>query len=169
VSPHISLLHRSDQKDTHNDNPTKTQILAGKFFPEGGQADLSDINNEMPVNHMLNISSTISAEQIEQAIHRLPNGKVSGPDNIPNEVLKVVAPLIKENLAQAISKCFTKGATPRSFRESITVVLRKKRKKNYSLPSSYRPITLENTITKLMKKLVTERIANTTEVHGLLP
>jgi len=168
VSSHISLLHRSDQEDTHNDNPTKAQILTGKFFSEERQADLSDINNEMPVNHMLNISSTISAEQIEQAIHRLSNDKVPGSDNIPNEVLKVVASLIKEDLTQAISKCFTKGATPRSFRESITVVLQKKRKKNYSLSSSYRPITLENTIAKLMKKLVTERIADTTEVHGLL-
>jgi len=77
----------------------------------------------MSANHMLNISSTISAEQIEQAIHRLPNGKVSGSDNISNEVLKVVASLIKKNLTQAISKCFTKGATPRSFWEFTTVVL----------------------------------------------
>ena len=169
ASPHIPPLRRSDQEDAHDDNPTKAQILAGKFFPEGGQADLSDINNEMPANRMLDIPSTISAEQIEQAIHRLPNGKAPGPDNIPNEVLKVVAPFIKDDLAQAISKCFTKGATPGSFRESTTVVLRKERKKDYSLPSSYRPIALENTIAKLMEKLVAERIADATEVHGLLP
>jgi len=169
ASSHISFLRRSDQEDTHDDNPTKAQILAGKFFSEEGQANLSNINNEMPANHMLDISSTISAEQIEQAIHRLPNGKVPGSDNIPNEVLKMVAPLIKEDLAQAISKCFTKGATPRSFQESTTVVLQKKRKKDYFLPSSYRPIALENTITKLMKKLVAERIADATEAHDLLP
>jgi len=169
ASSHISFLHRSDQEDTHDNNPTKAQILAGKFFSEGGQANLSNINNEMPANHMLNISSTISAEQIEQAIHRLPNGKVPGPDNISNEVLKMVASLIKKDLTQAISKCFIKGVTPRSFQESTTVVLQKKRKKNYFLPSSYRPITLKNTIAKLMEKLVTERIADATEVHGLLP
>jgi len=140
----------------------------GKFFSEEKQANLSNINNEMPANCMLNIPSIISAEQIEQTIHRLLNGKVSGSDNISNEVLKVVAPLIKKNLTQAISKCFTKGVTPRSFQEFITVVLQKKRKKNYFLPSSYCLITLENTITKLMKKLVTEQIADTTEVHDLL-
>jgi len=168
ASSHISSLHRSDQEDTHDDNPIKTQILVRKFFSEGEQANLSNINNEMPANHMLDISSIISAKQIEQTIHRLPNGKVSESDNIPNEVLKVVTPLIKKNLTQAISKCFTKGATLRSFWEFTTVVLQKKRKKNYFLPSSYRLITLKNTITKLMKKLVTEWITNATEMHDLL-
>jgi len=95
----------------------------GKFFSEERQANLSNINNEMSANHMLNISSTISAEQIEQTIHRLSNDKVFGSDNISNEVLKVVAPLIKKNLTQAISKCFTKSATSRSFQEFTTVVL----------------------------------------------
>jgi hypothetical protein len=37
---------------------------------------------------MLDISSTITSEQVEQAIHRLPNGKAPGPDGIPNEVLR---------------------------------------------------------------------------------
>jgi len=69
----------------------------------------------MSANHMLDISSTISAEQIEQTIHRLSNGKVSGSDNISNEVLKVVTSLIKKNLTQAINKCFIKNATPRNF------------------------------------------------------
>jgi len=47
-----------------------------KFFSEEKQANLNNINNEMSVNHMLNISSIISAEQIEQTIHRLLNDKV---------------------------------------------------------------------------------------------
>ncbi len=118
---------------------------------------------------MFDILSTISAEQIEQTIHRLPNGKASGPDSIPNEVLKAMAPVIKDDLGQAVSKCFTSGATPESFRESTTVVLRKERKRDYSLPSSYRPIAFGNTIAKLMEKLVAERIADATEAHNLLP
>jgi len=168
ASPHIPPLRRTDRDDTSNDNILKAQILAEKFFPEGGQADLSDIDGETPANHMLDISSTITSEQVEQAIHRLPNGKAPGPDGIPNEVLKEVAHVIKDDLAQAISKCFASGATPETFRKSITVVLRKERKKDYSLPSSYRPIALENTIAKLMEKLVAERIADATEAYSLL-
>jgi len=127
-----------------------------KFFSEEKQANLNNINNEMFVNYMLNISSIISAEQIEQTIYRLLNDKVFESDNISNEVFKMMISLIKKNFTQAISKCFIKNATSRSFQEFITVVLQKKRKKNYFLSSSYCLITLKNTITKLMKKLITE-------------
>jgi len=72
---------------------------------------------------MLNISSIISAEQIEQTIHRLLNDKVFESDNISNEVLKMMISLIKKNLTQAISKCFIKSVTPKSFQKFITVVL----------------------------------------------
>jgi len=94
-----------------------------KFFSEERQANLSNINNEMFVNHMFDISSIISAEQIEQTIHKLLNDKASESDNISNEVLKMVILLIKKNLTQAISKCFIKSVTPRSFQKFITVVL----------------------------------------------
>jgi len=127
-----------------------------KFFSKKKQVNLSNINNEMFANHMLDISSIISAEQIEQTIHKLLNDKVFESDNISNEVLKMMISLIKKNLAQAISKCFIKSATSRSFQKFITVVLQKKRKKNYFLSSSYCFITLKNTITKLMKKLITK-------------
>jgi len=127
-----------------------------KFFSEERQTNLSNINNEMFVNYMFDISSIISAEQIKQTIHRLLNDKVSESDNISNEVLKMMISLIKKNLTQAISKCFIKRVTSKSFQKFITVVLQKKRKKNYSLSSSYHLITLKNTITKLMKKLITE-------------
>jgi len=139
-----------------------------KFFSEEKQANLNNINNEMSVNHMLDISSIISAEQIEQTIYRLLNDKVFESDNISNEVLKMMISLIKKNLTQAISKCFIKSATLRSFQKFITVVLQKKRKKNYFLSSSYHLITLKNTITKLMKKLITEQIVNTTEMYDFL-
>ena len=46
ASPHIPPLRRTDRDNTSNDNILKAQILAEKFFPEGGQADLSDIDGE---------------------------------------------------------------------------------------------------------------------------
>jgi hypothetical protein len=39
----------------------------------------------MSANHMLNISFTVTSEQIEQAIHKLLNDKASESDNISND------------------------------------------------------------------------------------
>jgi len=44
------------------------------------------------------------------------------------------------------------------------IVLQKVKKKDYSLPGSYRLITLENTLGKLLEKIVIERIQEAAEV-----
>jgi len=115
MSFYILFLHRSDQKDTYDDNSIKIQIQMKKFFSEEKQVNLSNIDNEMSANYMFDILSIISAEQIEQTIYRLLNDKVFESDNISNEVLKIMISLIKKNLTQTISKSFIKKMTSRSF------------------------------------------------------
>jgi hypothetical protein len=62
-----------------------------------------------------------------------------------------------------------RGTLPPSLKESTTVALRKEGKKDYSLPSSFRPIALENSLAKLVERAVTNRISDAAETHGLLP
>jgi len=117
----------------------------------------------------LNISPTISIEEISKLIRSLLNGKALGLDGIPNEVLKTVALVIIKDLAEAASHCFANGTIPESLKESITVVLRKEGKKDYSLLGSYRPITLENTLVKVLEKHIANIILEAAEEHRLLP
>jgi len=112
---------------------------------------------------VLNISPTISTEEIGKLIRSLLNGKALGPDGILNEVLKVVAPVITKDLAKAASYCFASGIIPESLKESITMVLRKEGKKDYSLLGSYRPITLKNTLEKVLEKHVANIISKAAE------
>ena len=156
------------QKMNSDDNFIKTLILTEKFFSERDQADLSDINEKVSVNFMLNILSAVTVKQIEQIINKLLNKKVLSSNSISNKVFKTVVSLIKKNLVQTISKCFDSELTSESFCEFTTVVLQKKRKKDYSLLSSYCFIALENTLAKLMKKLIAEQITCTVKMHSFL-
>ncbi|KAF2189414.1 hypothetical protein K469DRAFT_561634, partial [Zopfia rhizophila CBS 207.26] len=54
------------------------------------------------------------------------------------------------------------------LKELITIVLRKEGKKDYSLPGSYQPIALENTIAKVIEKQVADKMAAAAERHDLL-
>ena len=110
----------------------------------------------MSANYIFNISFITTSEQIKQAIYRLLNDKVLKLNNISNKILKKVTHIIKNDLAQAISKCFISEMTSESFHEFITVILKKKKKQDYLLLSSYCLIVLKNTIAKFMKKLITE-------------
>jgi hypothetical protein len=54
------------------------------------------------------------------------------------------------------------------IKESTTVVLRKEKKADYSLPSSYRPIALENTIAKIIEKIIANHITAEIEHRTLI-
>jgi len=118
---------------------------------------------------VLNISPIISKDEINRLIKSLLNRKALGPDNILNEVLKVITSVIAEDLAKAASYYFTNRTIPESLKESITAVLRKEKKKNYSLPSSYRPVALKNTLAKVLEKHIANIILKAAEEHRLLP
>ena len=61
------------------------------------------------------------------------------------------------------------GHHPNAFRDSTTVVFRKPAKADYSLPNSYRPIALLNTLGKTMEKIIPTRINHAVETESLLP
>ena len=112
---------------------------------------------------MLNISPTILIEEIGKLIRSLLNRKALGLNSILNKVLKVVALVIIKDLAEAANYCFASGIILKSLKESITIVLCKEGKKDYSLPGSYRLITLKNTLAKVLEKHVANIISKAAE------
>jgi hypothetical protein len=103
-----------------------------------------------------------------RTISRLSNNTAPGPDGIPNEALKTCGPLIAPWLADVARACFAIGYYPRLGRSMTTVILRKEGKADYLILGSYRPITLENTLSKILEKVIADRIADTAKEHDLL-
>jgi len=116
-----------------------------------------------------NISPIILIEEISKLIRSLLNGKALGLNSILNKVLKAVALVITKNLAEVASYYFTNGIILKSLKESITVVLSKEEKKDYSLLGSYKLITLKNTLVKVLEKHVANIILEAAEEYKLLP
>ena len=81
----------------------------------------------------------------------------------------MVTLVIKKDLAEVASYCLTNGIVLESLKESITIVLRKDRKKDYSLLGSYRLITLKNTLVKVLEKHIANIISKVAEEYRLLP
>ena len=176
--PHLPALRTDEQAPLQEDPGEKAKILAAKFFPATGQADLNDIaGGSQPESSSLEVEQSVSAKTISRVLKNLPSGKAPGPDEIPNEVLKLLAQGTDEepvtpfchSLAQAASKVIASGTIPPCLKDSYTVALRKPGKKDYSLPSAYRPIALENTLAKVIEKILAERIVEAAEIYKLLP
>jgi hypothetical protein len=111
----------------------------------------------------------VSKEEMEAILRALPAGKASGLDGIPNEVLKILALEISKGLAYTVSKLLAGDMMLIRFRELTTLALYKEGKKDYSLPGSYRLIALENTLTKVVEKVLANRLSLAAEEYSLLP
>jgi hypothetical protein len=166
--PHLPPLRRPGEPLATSDNDEKAKILTERFFPQPALADLSDITGEAPVTR-LRVDSDMTTEEMARTISRLSNNTAPGPDGIPNEALKTCGPLIAPWLADVARACFAIGYYPRLGRAMTTFVLRKEGKADYSFPGSYRPIALENTLSKILEKVIADRMADTAEEHALLP
>ncbi|KYG40116.1 hypothetical protein M433DRAFT_257975, partial [Acidomyces richmondensis BFW] len=65
--------------------------------------------------------------------------------------------------------CLQRQHQPNSFKHSITVVLRKPQKPDYTKAGAYRPIALLNTLAKVLEAVVARRIPKEAEQRKLLP
>ena len=83
---------------------------------------------------------------------------MTGPDRILNKAIKAALKTITIPLADAATTYLLKSKILECYKKTITVVLWKVNKKNYSLLGSYWLVTLKNTLGKILKKIVIERI-----------
>ena len=160
-------MRRTSELPATSDNNEKAKILTERFFPQPAPADLSDITGETPATR-LRVDDDMSTEEMARTISRLSKNTAPGLDGIPNEALKVCGPLIAPWLADVARACFVIGYYPRLGRAITTVVPRKEGKADYLLPGSYRLIALENTLSKILERVIAERIADIAKEHALL-
>jgi len=145
----------------------KAKIFKNTFFPTPPEADLTDLEGyRYPPSVTWDL---IQAHEISNAIKRAAPNKAPGTDGTPNGVLKVALPVILPLLLPLYNACWTLGYHPKLFRESKTVVLRKRAKGDYTQPKAYRPIALLNTLGKALESILATRISFAAEEFELLP
>ena len=116
----------------------------------------------------LRVDSDIITEEMARTISRLLNNTALGLDGILNEALKACGLLIAPWLADIARACFIIGYYLRLGRAITTFILRKEGKVDYLLLGSYRPIALENTLSKILERVIADRMADTAEEYALL-
>jgi len=107
----------------------KVAALTEAFFPEPALLDLADII--YPAVKPVELPP-IEEHEIAKAIKRSAAAKAPGLDMIPNLVLKHAQASILKHLVVLFNTCINTGYSPRAFRTSVTVVIRKAAKPDYT-------------------------------------
>ncbi len=146
----------------------KIEELKKALIPTSHAADLSDLTNFVYPNDLP--MPRITQKEIFQTGNSLHTNKAPGPDQIPNEVIKVIMPEITGHLEQIFNDSLSISYYPAHFRKSVIVILRKLGgNRDYTNPKNDRHISLLNTIGKIMEAIIAARISYMATTHELLP
>ena len=116
----------------------------------------------------LRVDNDIIIKEMAKTISRLLNNTVLGLNRILNKTLKTYRPLIILWLTDIAKIYFVIGYYPKLKRAITTIILYKEGKVDYLFLKSYRPITLENTLSKILERVIVDYIADMVEEHTIL-
>lgn len=109
-----------------------------------------------------------SPSEISHYIKTLKNRKSPGHDKVPNVVLKNLPRKGVSFLSSLFNACLDLSYFPNTWKHSEIIVIHKSGKPS-SLPSSYRPISLLPTFSKLFEKIIKKRLENYLEKISIIP
>ena len=147
-------------------NEEKSEVLAKSLFPPPPPS--SSVPPDHPYPMPAEKWTEITLDQLTQAINKLSPYKAPGPDGITNIVFQCCRQLA-DYLLPIFNAAVKLQIHYEPWKESITVILRKPGKPDYSAPKAYRPIALLNTTAKLLSAIMADRTAYILETHNLLP
>ena len=90
-----------------------------------------------------------------------------GPDRIPYEILKQLPGTYKEKMLKLFNLIWRQGTYPSQWREALVIPI-PKQGKDLKLPSSYRPISLTCCLSKVLEKMINNRLTWVLESRNLL-
>lgn len=127
----------------------------------------SEINSRLPATVTLTEDLT-SPEEIKSYIDTLSIKKSPGHDKIPNIILKKLTGKALACLSTILNACLARGYFPTTWKHAEIILFHKPGKPSAS-PSSYRPISLLTTLSKLLEAIIYRRLDEFLNNHSIIP
>ena len=163
----IGISALSDDGNLYYDSKAKAEILNRQFqsvfTKEEINENLPDINTESypPIPDL-----QISTEGVQKLLAQVDPKKASGPDGIPNIVLKVCSKELAPVISHIFRKSIETGELPTDWRNAHVTPIYKKGNKHHA--SNYRPISLTCVCCKILEHIIFRHIMTHMEKHKIL-
>jgi len=150
-------------------NTEKAEIL-NSFFAAQSTMPPAPPDHELPpfrylTNDPISYIQT-SQEEVYKILTRLNTNKACGPDLISNKILKECAMSLSQPLADLFNKSFNQGEFPQPWKHAnVTPVYKKGDRQS---KTNYRPISLLSNMSKVMERIVFNRLFEHCTKHNLL-
>ena len=135
-----------------SDSKTKADILLNQFssvFTTDDSTDMPPVDKRVEES-MKNI--VIEVKGVEGLLKKINASKASGPDNIPNRILKECATELAPAIAILFQQSLDTGTLPEDWTSANVSPIFKKGDRHR--PENYRPVSLTSVLSKLLEHIV---------------
>ncbi|THC94016.1 hypothetical protein EYZ11_006525 [Aspergillus tanneri] len=147
------------------DYAEKAKLLIETFFPNMAQPEdeaHTEQREEIPW-------VPITEEEVHRALQAAKPMKAPGEDRLPMLVWKQLWQWLNKVILRVFTASVNLGYYPEQWKRAKIIVLRKPGKPDYTVPGAYRPISLLNTLGKVLEAVMAKRLSYYAEAHHLLP
>lgn len=107
-------------------------------------------------------------EEIMDIIKELKNRKAPGNDQITNEYIKNCPPIVINEIRKIANGIMVLNYFPSRWKTAKTIMIKKAGKPSKN-PSSYRPISLLSSISKIVEKVIFNRLKDILDNENIIP
>ena len=108
----------------------------------------------------------IRTEGVQKLLSKVNPSKASGPDNIPNRILKECAEQLAPGLSVIFQRSIDSGELPKDWRDANISCIYKKSDKH--LAENYRPVSLTSVTSKLLEHILCRHLLKHLEKNKIL-
>lgn len=165
--PTLKTLDAEGEIIKVDDDEEKAKLLHATFFPPAPANPQAPEDAVYPEPCME--LQELSEEQVDRAIRKMKPYKAAGNDGLSNSIFTHCRECLVKKLTKLFRATFALKHYPKEWQESLTIMLRKDGKPDYSKTKAYRPITLLAAIAKILSSAMAELLSYMVEKFGLLP
>ena len=159
---------RDEEGNMHYDHHEMADMLADRFFaPDRGP--IPTRFEDDPQIRAERTHEEFNKEELERLLKETSNSSAPGSSGIGWLLVKRAWPVIEEVLTSVYNACIALGHHPSRWKEATVVVIPKPDKPDYSVAKAHRPISLLETLSKLLEKAVAKRFQHDIVEHELVP
>jgi hypothetical protein len=149
------------------DHEGMVSLLSARFFTEEGEP-IPTIFHDDPPPRPHRSFHLFREEELTPLLKATANKSTPGSLGIGWHLLKKGWEAVQDHLIDVFNTCLVLGHHPARWKEAKVVAIPKPDKLDYSLPKAHRPISLLETMSKLLEKAVAKRMQHDIVAHELI-
>jgi hypothetical protein len=165
-SSHIPAL-RNENSDLVYDHKGIASLLSARFFTEEGTPIPVSFEDDPPPREQREFLP-FGESELFSLLRVTANKSAPGSSGIGWSLLKKGWGAVKDHLIATYNACLTLGHHPARWKEAKVVAIPEPDKPDYSLPKAHRPISLLETMSKLLEKAIAKRMQHDIVKHELI-